>query len=671
MQRLPIEIMTYITSSLDLHDIFNLSLTCRQFNYLVANEEICRIALQNHAPYSAGLETARSAKAYARYLRRLVKTRDAIATAKPYSAAFVSCADDFIYCNGMLCYTVGPEVLRLLDLHNSASVEDVIGTRALLRSIPGESFASGKYKFRPIHYSNDIVSCLYTPPKTEGRSHLIVVDTRQRKVLTDHRLDSAHKLFVRNNRDYLYYGTHSMTGDDGFKRWVLKRFDFQEEKWNPGQLDLQDLVGSDVGSTVCFEIIDGYFYGISSLTTFEVYETDWTSYYYGFRFPVESSRPRDMELMSKTDMWRRQHEDGPIDDRWSTLTLGNDPVTGKLMAVECRREWLVNDCSSTRTIYQTEVKFSDGEDEDPSLEDQSDNQNDNRNDVEVIDTPPSNSECSTAEQLSSENRRNPRHVHRGDSGCTTPTITLTHCYIRSYDPSCETFIDLVNDPAAAESMAQRPQLRSISRFSPGGPRRPSVDGSVLASHQHHEANRTSWWLPEAEASDYTLSLHALDNILNPRGKSYCGSISGVMDDRSMVYAVGQRGSQGKRPLVFISFDPAIRLLGLDHWPGGPVIPPHSQKQPDPADLSNIGPYPTPKSMPASAPASRNASFCEGRIPVPPQLSTDPEPSVDKSEASVWGRETAMYVNSSRSMSTPIGFNFAYCGDHRGPDRYRS
>lgn len=46
MQRLPIEIMTYIANSLNLHDIFNLSLACKQFRYLVDNDDICRAALE-------------------------------------------------------------------------------------------------------------------------------------------------------------------------------------------------------------------------------------------------------------------------------------------------------------------------------------------------------------------------------------------------------------------------------------------------------------------------------------------------------------------------------------------------------------------------------------------------------------------------------------------------
>ncbi|KZL84728.1 f-box domain-containing protein, partial [Colletotrichum incanum] len=258
MQHLPIEIMTYIAGSLGLHDIFNLSLVCSQFRYFATNEDICRAALETNALYSAETQNARFSKENARCLRRLVKTWDAIATAAPYSTAVVAEADEFIYCNGMLCYTHGHDSLRLLHLHDSADSEIVIETLTLLQSVLGPDIDNNGYKFRPLYFAYGIVSCLYSPPTSEGRSHLIILDLQQKRLLAAHRLESASKLFVRNNKQHLYYGTHSLTGDDGFKRWVLKRFDIGKEQWAPGHLELEDLVGSDIGSTVCFEIIDNH-----------------------------------------------------------------------------------------------------------------------------------------------------------------------------------------------------------------------------------------------------------------------------------------------------------------------------------------------------------------------------------------------------------------------------
>ncbi|KZL82354.1 f-box domain-containing protein [Colletotrichum incanum] len=640
MQRLPIEIMTYIAGSLDLHDIFNLSLVCSQFRYFANNEDICRAALETNASYSAEAHNARSSKQYARCLRRLVKTWDAIATAAPYSTAVVAEADEFVYCGGMLCYTHGHESLRLLHLHGSAESEIVIETRTLLQSVLGPDLANSRYKFRPLYFAYGIVSCLYSPPKSEGRSRLIILDLQQKRLLAAHRLESTSKLFVRNNSQHLYYGTHSLTGDDGFKRWVLKRFDICKEQWAPGQLDLEDLVGSDIGSTVCFEIIDNHFYGLSSLNTFEVYETDWTSYYYGFRLPVGR----------------------PIDDRWSTLQLEKDLATGDIMVSECRREWLVDECSSTRTSYRTVLRFSNRHNRSND-----DSDSDHESGTENNGIPPIHP-CSASTIALAKRQRESSEFHRGDNGSTTPAITLSQCFIRSYNHSCETFIDLVNDPDASESMTRRLQLRSISRSSHVGNkprlREPLAGSSEKRPLQPSTLNKTSWWPPKIDVSQNTTCLAELDTLLNPKDHATYGPISGTMDDRSMIYAVGSRASQSKRPLVFISFDPAIRLPNLNYWPGGPKTLRRTRPKTQGDDTTDPCPYPTPESLPTSEPASRNSSFSEGSFPTPRQPSTSLRPDTCRLDAPTWLRRTpAAYLQSAYTPGSPLGFNFAYGGDH--------
>ncbi|KAK1518336.1 F-box domain-containing protein [Colletotrichum abscissum] len=431
--------MTYIANSLNLHDIFNLSLVCQQFRYLVDNDDICRAALETHAPYSADFLAARSSKHYARCLRRLVKLRDAIATAKPYTTALVAHAVDFIYCNGTLCYTESYEVLRLLNLHASSDSEDIIDTRILLQSVPGANLANSKYKFRPIHFAHGVLSCLYSPPKTEGYSRLVVINLEKRTLLTAQRLESTSKLFVRNNQNYLYYGTHSVTGDDGFKRWVLRRFDLRTKQWIPGHLDLEDLAGSDIGTTV--------------------------------------------------------------------------------------------------------------------------------------------------------------------------------------------------------------------------------------SHQTPRPNEISSWPPEVDVSQRNVHLDALDNILYPKGQITFGNISGVMDERSLVYAIGQRGSQTRRPLVFICFDPSIKLTGLARWPGGPTRPPCNHKATEGDNARDPGPYPTPQSLPVSAPGSRNSSFSEGFIPDPSQTSANVQEGIGRPDAPSWiRRASAAYLQPTSALENPVGFNFAFCKDHSVPCR---
>jgi hypothetical protein len=52
-------------------------------------------------------------------------------------------------------------------------------------------------------------------------------------------------------------------------------------------------------------------------------------------------------------------------------------------------------------------------------------------------------------------------------------------------------------------------------------------------------------------------------LLNP--PSHLGNVKGMADDRSLVYVTG--GEDKPQALIFIGFDPAIRLEGLTKWGG--------------------------------------------------------------------------------------------------------
>ena len=46
---------------------------------------------------------------------------------------------------------------------------------------------------------------------------------------------------VRNDRNYLYFGTHSEFGDDGFRRWVLIGYDIHGSRWFGRKVHLLDM----------------------------------------------------------------------------------------------------------------------------------------------------------------------------------------------------------------------------------------------------------------------------------------------------------------------------------------------------------------------------------------------------------------------------------------------
>jgi hypothetical protein len=51
IQALPIEILYYVVQELDMVDLFNWSLTCQQFHYLIRDPALCRDLLEVRRPY--------------------------------------------------------------------------------------------------------------------------------------------------------------------------------------------------------------------------------------------------------------------------------------------------------------------------------------------------------------------------------------------------------------------------------------------------------------------------------------------------------------------------------------------------------------------------------------------------------------------------------------------
>jgi lysophospholipid acyltransferase (LPLAT)-like uncharacterized protein len=87
------------------------------------------------------------------------------------------------------------------------------------------------------------------------------------------------------------------------------------------------------GSTVCFQIQGGDFIALSNQTSFEVKELDWTSFYNCVRIPLGKAEP----VLKQHVFWQRQHEEGPINDSWTEISLQKDQRTNDLLIVECRK----------------------------------------------------------------------------------------------------------------------------------------------------------------------------------------------------------------------------------------------------------------------------------------------------------------------------------------------
>lgn len=515
----------------------------------------------------------------------MYRRRQAIRRLAPFTAAIVAIAESWLYINGTLCHIL-ERTLRVLDLHQSSGEETIIDVRALLDEAVTECRGSRKYRFQVLHYAEGIVSCLYTHSRRPHvESWLIVFNVQERRLLTSLPLDTAYKIFVRNDSNYLYFGTHSEFGEDGFRRWVLMGYNIQENRWFEQKVHLLDMVGSDIGQSIAFEIIDGKFYGLSSQASFEIDEADWTSFYHCFRFPVAAPKPKETERSIKSRMWRRQHAEGPIDDRWSFIRLiKDDRNPNRLQVLESRKEWLKGQSSGRRNYYTTELVFPPTKEADQNEDGSNSNSNPNNIGGGIYMNP-----ITEAERLLSDSRRytfdlprNPEYrtrcpftTHPGDDASTALMFTLSKCFVRSYHPSSQTFLDLVDNPSPHAPDTPRLQLRAGTRqLLPegvilGNPA--ALDASlphterIKHMYRNKEENEIIFWPPDnpEDAQADPAALDDLHKLLNP--PSHTGSVKGAWDDRSVLYSTSH--ADGLQALVFISFDPAIRMPGLREWGG--------------------------------------------------------------------------------------------------------
>lgn len=525
-------------------------------------------------------------------MRRVAKRHEAIATARPFSIAVVGFADDFLYCCGTLCYIVD-DSLRILDLHRSARDEVVVSIPGLLRVFLLESEQRNSGRFRVLYCNENIVSCLYTSRTPDAADYLIAFETRRVKILLTCELPDTEKIFVRHNSYFLYYGTYSEEDFQGHKKWSLRGYCFEKEEWFKQKVFLGDLNGSEIGSTVCFEIYDGYFYALSSQTNYDVEEVDWTSFYHCIRFPVDKpSKPFIEKTALDEQMWRRQHREGPIDDRWASLALKIDEANGDLKIVESRREFLFGAGRSQRTFYMTKLPFSKRETKGFIASPQSCTTTTNSNlggssniGFNELYLNDGNFERHTLAALTNDRlaltlkpgdnphwlpsqTRYPRNVHPGDDGY----YIFSQTHLRYYNFSAKTFLDLIDDPLPAYPTTQRLRLRVGSRKLDSPARdcdellikevSNPITGEILYGlNERYSSRPVTFWPPEQEPSSSVdkqwEDLHAL---MNP--PSHLGNIEATGDDRSFIYATG--GKNQPRAIIFVNFDPAINM-GLKRW----------------------------------------------------------------------------------------------------------
>ncbi|KAH9900123.1 hypothetical protein F4778DRAFT_157458 [Xylariomycetidae sp. FL2044] len=593
LQRMPYEIMAYITSHLDIEEIFDLSLCSHHFQYLVREENFCKSTVMAKAPHALEAiqaieaQSTKSFGPFSRALRRLVKRRRSLSQASPYFVGMVGLADDYLYAHGHLCYLIEkrpPRSLRILDLYKSDGTELVVDIQGLISTAIPKTASCRKYKFRLLYHADDVTTCLFSFALPTTEHWLLIFNARKQTVLTEGPLESTARIFVRNNKHYLYYGTHSEEGADGFRKWVIRGLNMTTEKWFDQKMHLSNLVGYEIGITVCFEIIDDHFYGLSNQASFEIEEVDWTSYYYCFRFRLEEPVAKKTQVMKKRDAWRRHHIEGPIDNRWGFLKLEKNEDSGEVDIIECRREWLVGQSGSRRTYYTKQVVFHEAVTGSGQQVDNDSQGSDNEwevsdNDSQVSEPGSPGAGSSTAVGFIAKpshiplQTHIPHRVHRGDHSSVLSNFPRSQVFLSSYQQCCDTYLDLLDDSTGEDNGVQCLRLRT-------GYRRPTpasrlVGSSLLNSalgiddqiKELYQGNEVFRWPPRTiqEPQGAAWRIH---RALNPTNYSGC-IVKATSDERFVIYATKSHEPNSQTALVLVSFDPGTNLAGMQR--GGRLL----------------------------------------------------------------------------------------------------
>ncbi|TFB06040.1 hypothetical protein CCMA1212_002178 [Trichoderma ghanense] len=507
--------------------------------------------------------------------------------ARPFQVLEVSReAVHFTYANGAVCYTtkqtspVHQHHLRILTLKGPSAKDVSIDVLQLIGDSAITDFEESRpYQFKPLYHADGIVSCLYDQRKSPASSRwLIIYSLKDDRILSSHPLRSSSNIFVRNNDRYLYYGTRSELVE-GQRRWSICGFNLNTSSWLPRRFILRDLVGADVGSTICFELFDDLLYGVSSQEVAEVEDAEWgspgsplNSFYYAFQLPL-GDHPT-IKVLPRSALWRRGATDGPIDDRWNQLQLGQDEKTGRVSIFETRKEWLTS--WSRRSCYRKQLSW-------PSFCDNTDWHGDGKcgNGWNVM--PPKETKLGDS-------------VHRGDNGFCSSTFDFRNSPVRSYNPSCQAFVDIVSTTMASSPTAKRLRLRVRSRPHESCPTLgsrqlpPSPNGVADAANESEDQHVRLWPVDHLEQDEQRSTSpeqpwdHYIDELLNP--VAYFDDIDSAMDESVIVYSPKSVYPPDEpRSIVVVSFDPSLRFEGLCHASSTPPSGTSSQLEKDNASLS--------------------------------------------------------------------------------------
>lgn len=596
LHSVPYDILYHIIDEIDLSDFSNLSKANRTLYNLLQNDLLAKRNIKRHGRYSKEAKLAFAGKiTFRQAIGRLHDTRQAVATAKPYSVAVLAYASTFIYGDGVLSYVTNNEI-RVLNVHKADTQEQVVDVQHTLRRIipafPQYEAEGCTTQLSFLYYFSGILAILVEIGETNA--WLILLDitpggSKQPKGCKPGRLrfvtrlECTRRLFVRHNGIHLYYGVNSIVDASGELLWAVHWADLTKVNRTGAtkRTILDKVAGTDLGHNICFEIFNNHLYAVSNTIDSEEEALNWRSFYEWVCIPPDCNRRR----VPAKRLWRRDHLEGPINDTWTEISLRQDEASGKPMILECRREWREGGSDHVRTYYAQPLPPVPAPNEaEPAVAPRATPQSAPSSSLghphPAGGTLPNYIHYSslplngpTKEDLE-RHRRPGQHVHSEYTASCSPKrdFILAKTKYRTYHLSACAFLDLVNDPepnnrvgVATDRVRLRINARKRKRIDtndddanicPSAKRRVCDDKSqidevaaVPPDGQHHASDGVLLWPPDNADEE-------LINLLCPSRRAT--NIHAIADERSLIYSVDTDDPQ-KQAIILISFDPQIRL----------------------------------------------------------------------------------------------------------------
>ncbi|KAF9738927.1 hypothetical protein PMIN06_003582 [Paraphaeosphaeria minitans] len=580
LDSLPFDVLFYVTSHLGFDDIISLAHSCRQLRSLLQENGICRKAIEDEFRYTKEARLAQEQRiSFCDAFSYIQDRRQAFSDAYPFSARVIGRANDFCYRKGVLCILQG-NTIRVSDVH-AHGPDTTIDLLFTISELSQGSSSSGDTKLSLLYYNDDIVTIYVEGRGRQDNGRLYAITTKsgvsdQERLIKKIQLEASYKLFARHTSCFVYYGTYTSVGSQDHHEWEVQGVSLNEKNSLPcTPLQLHGFFGADFGSTIALEIHEGYFYAVSNQSTFEAEEIDWTSFYHCIRFPLDS--PKAESLESNKKLWRRQHDEGVIHDSWTDLSLQIDENTNDLMIVEARREYQKSLSRQVRTYYISE--FVSGFDS-PSISTGGSPLLEASTGPELpwgdpyIQTLDSTNNPNYAPPETRFNRNfHPEVPHGSNPG--RPFI-LARTKLRAYTYSCASFMDMVEDDRCCtdpSTSCLRLRIGSrraapldwadLSTTTPQQLTLPALPNDVAYRH-----SPTRMWPQSAFHCPCSRRLHRILNPPLPGGSAYNRSITGTLDERSLVYMI--RPGRSYTP----SDDNALGIVVMVGFNRGPLPPKH-------------------------------------------------------------------------------------------------